>query len=77
MVDGHLTVTVLQNTDQFPCDLVHDQRLNLVYNSETEGADWGSDASVEWAADDCDWHGGRQFWVNDGDYRLVCQSVDF
>jgi hypothetical protein len=76
MVDGHLVVTILQNAD-VPCDLVHGQQLNLVYNSETEGELWGSDASVEWAAQNCDDHGGHQFWVNDGDYRLVCEHVDF
>jgi hypothetical protein len=77
MVGGRLVVTVLHDTEQFPCDLVGGQQLNLVWNSETEGEGWGGDASVEAAADACDDAGGRQFWVNDGDYRLVCEDVDF
>jgi hypothetical protein len=72
----HLVVTIL-HTEQVPCDLVGGQQLNLVWNSETEGEGWGGDASVEAAADACDDAGGRQFWVNDGDYRLVCEDVDF
>jgi hypothetical protein len=75
-VGGTLTVTVL-HTASVPCDLVGGQSLNLVWNGETEGAEWGGDSSVAAAAAECDDSGGTQHWYNDGDYRLVCEDVDF
>jgi len=58
------------------CDTVAGQRLDVVFDASFD-SEWGGDASVERAAQECDDMGGRQFWVNDGNYRLICQGVDF
>lgn len=57
-------------------NLEHGDRLDIVFdNSVSEN--WGSDATVEWATEECEDIGGEPHWYNDGDYRLVCEAVDF
>jgi hypothetical protein len=75
MDNGRLVVTVLR-TETVPCDLVPPQ-LNLVWNAETEGPDWGSDASVERATTEALDAGCDLRWYNDGEYRLVGENCDF
>jgi hypothetical protein len=82
--EGRLVVTVLR-TEDVPCDLLPGMQANLVWNAETEGPDWGSDASVQRAereAADAGCSrvyndGTNSTWYNDGDYRLVGTDCDF
>jgi len=75
VVDGQLIVTV-EHTAEVPCDLTP-VRLDLVWNEHSEGADWGSDASVARATQEALDFGCDLQWFNDGDFRLVGTECDF
>jgi len=62
---------------ELTCDVSPPQRLDLLFTEKWWGPGWGGDASVAAAAKECEDSGGRQFWVNDGHYRLICQGVDY
>jgi hypothetical protein len=71
------SVVTVKAEAELACDVSPPQQLDVVYDEGWWGEAWGGDASVEAAADDCDLIGGRQFWVSDGHYRLICQDVDY
>ena len=57
-------------------NLEHGDRLDIVFDSSAHEA-WGSDMTVMWATRVCEDIGGEPHWYNDGDYRMVCEAVDF
>jgi hypothetical protein len=63
------------------CDVSPPQRLDVYYDESYDPA-WGSDASVEAAADECNDMGGEPIWHNndgtaDSPYYLMCEDVDY
>lgn len=73
------SIVQVGHADELDCDVSPPQRLDLVWDDTTEGMDsgWGSDASVQAAADECNDDGGEPIWHADGSYRLVCEGVDY
>lgn len=69
------TVVTVAYEAELGCDVTPPQQLDVVFDAGTR-ADWGGDASVFWAQEECDDMGGTPTWKL-APYRLVCRSVDF
>lgn len=76
-VNGAQVVTFMATDPApYPCDVTGAQQLNIVFD-DRYASDWGSDASVQRAAAECDQMGGNQYWTQEGGFhRLICRDVD-
>lgn len=58
------------------CDVRPPQRLDIVFDEVSWGSHdgWGGDASLEWAANECDGMGGEPIWDS---VAMTCEGVDY